>query len=869
MRKMKSKVLVIAMITFFKICDCNAQKKENFSKGRAIVQGQVPPNYEGDVIDLTTLPVETITYMGDQPETQKVKIVDKRIKHEFIITKPLLVWGSFTGKRLRIGYRIEAGDSIEVSYQGDQPFFLGKGSAKWELAYKMGLLDDSMRNTSFYKSFSSEYDRFRSLNDYFSWNNYLNDRLNATLKLIDSYKGKISDFAYHTIKEKALYYIEEKRMERFAFLVGSAVSKDSMRSLVVNRFGLSNYDLSQIYDSTMNGPGAKWLQFESSVVGDPYYLWERLKYDAHRERNRFFKDRESDTPILGKDKVDGYVVRYKLAKARYKGIVREEVLAFFFHYVKGVFSSIGFDPEIEEMLADYYKQPGFEEHKEAVRNAEVEQREKQAGGRDVGFRLTDEEGKSFTKENLRGKVVVIDFWYTGCKGCVQMVPILSRVEDLFKDDTNVVFLNVSIDENKEKWLQSIRQNKYTTGNGKNLYTGGEGSNHHIIRNFGVGSYPSIFVMNDNGKLIRHRFKLDPRVDNGKKLIEIVKQQLLLMNDGPYIWNTAEELKISTINGISLTSKNLDKRAPIKVLTDHFGDFFTVMLQKELRTEPSIFESAGRLLVLSDIEGNFKAFRELLQSNGVIDKNYNWTFGSGHLVLTGDIFDRGEQVTECLWLIYSLEEKAQAQGGYVHFILGNHEIMNLHGDNRYVSEKYKKNAAMLERTTKDLYSETTELGKWLRTKNVVEKIGNILFTHGGISPQLNRLKLSLNEINLIARKYYDKSSDGVLDRSTKIVVGDAYSPFWFRGYYYGILTDKDIDSVLTNYSVSRIVTGHTVVSDTISMHYGGKIINTDTQHANGKSEALLVEYGKLYRVNALGEKVLLDDIDAKDENYASF
>jgi cytochrome oxidase Cu insertion factor (SCO1/SenC/PrrC family) len=850
--------------------DCNAQKKHGPSKGRAVVEGKVPPNYAGNAIELITLPLERISYTKDQPQSQKVKISDNRIKHEFLIDKPLLVFGPFLGKQLRTGYQIAAGDSIVVDYLGNKPIFSGKGSTKWELVNRLGLLEDSITKTSFYKSLSGEFKSLNSFGDYFGWNRYLNDRLNATLKLMDSYKGKISDFSYNIIKEQALYYIEVRRLERFMLLVGNAVSRDSGSSLMSNRFGLTNHDLCAIYDSTMNGPAAKWLQFDAPVVGDPYYLWERLKYDALRERNRFFKEDASDTSILGQDRVDGYVVRYELAKKRYKGIIREEVLAFFFHYVKGVIGSIGFEPEVEEILADYYKQPGFTNYKEVVREYVAEQRKKQARKRDLDFKLTDMEGNSFTKENLKGKVVVMDFWFTGCKGCAQMVPALSKVEDVFKEDTNVVFLSVSIDENKDRWLQSIRQKKYTTGNGENLYTGGEGDNHHIIRNLGIESYPSIFVMNDRGNLIHQYPKLDPRVDGGKRLIDLVKEQLVLMNDGPYIWNTLETIEISTIKGISSTKNSIDKRSSFKVATDRFGDFFTVVLQKGSREEPSVFEGAKKLFVLSDIEGNFKAFRELLQANGIIDRNYNWTFGTGHLVLPGDIFDRGEQVTECLWLIYSLEEKAKAQGGYVHYILGNHEIMNLKGDNRYVNEKYKRNAAILEKTTKELYGNNMELGRWLRTKNVVEKIGDLLFTHGGIAPEVNRLKLTLNEINLTARKYYDEGFERISDKNSKIIMSDSYSPFWYRGYYYGTLTDKHIDSTLNYYSVSHIVTGHTVVGDTISVHYGGKIINTDTRHANGKSEALLVEYGKLYRVNSLGEKVLIyNDGDAKKEDYVSF
>jgi hypothetical protein len=117
----------------------------------------------------------------------------------------------------------------------------------------------------------------------------------------------------------------------------------------------------------------------------------------------------------------------------------------------------------------------------------------------------------------------------------------------------------------------------------------------------------------------------------------------------------------------------------------------------------------------------------------MDSAYNWIFGDGHLVLTGDFFDRGDQVTEVLWLIYSLEDKAKAVGGYVHFVLGNHEIMNLSGDLRYLHPKYVQNTVLLnEDYMGSLYGESSEIGRWLRTKNIVEKVGTILFAHAGIS-----------------------------------------------------------------------------------------------------------------------------------------
>ena len=47
-----------------------------------------------------------------------------------------------------------------------------------------------------------------------------------------------------------------------------------------------------------------------------------------------------------------------------------------------------------------------------------------------------------------------------------------------------------------------------------------------------------------------------------------------------------------------------------------------------------------------------------------------------------------------------------------------------------------------------------------------------------------------------------------------------------------------------------------MADTISAHYNGKVINIDTPHKSGKSEALLLKKGKFYRVDMNGEKALL-------------
>ena len=335
-------------------------------------------------------------------------------------------------------------------------------------------------------------------------------------------------------------------------------------------------------------------------------------------------------------------------------------------------------------------------------------------------------------------------------------------------------------------------------------------------------------------------------------------------DGPYVQYKNDKVfaKYIVVNNGSLTVKadslvlSQKNNLLLKVKTDEPGKFFMVGLKQQLQNEKSDYANVSRQLVLSDIEGNFGAFRKLLQGNGVIDTSFNWTFGDGHLVLIGDFFDRGEQVTEVLWLIYYLEEKAKAAGGYVHFILGNHEIMNLSADIRYVQQKYKDNATLLNEKYVSLYDENTELGRWLRTKNIIEKIGGNLYMHGGISGEINRMNLPVAAIDELARPYYADTTYKYPDLKIDTILTDK-GPFWYRGYYTGSkATQQQVDSTLSGFNVKHIVTGHTIVADTVSVWYNGKVMNTDVHHAAGKSEALLIEGDKYYRVNAEGKKILL-------------
>jgi hypothetical protein len=338
-------------------------------------------------------------------------------------------------------------------------------------------------------------------------------------------------------------------------------------------------------------------------------------------------------------------------------------------------------------------------------------------------------------------------------------------------------------------------------------------------------------------------------------------------DGPYVLYRNDSVFVKYIEDNSGTRSvktdsmpvSLKNNITLQVNTDIPGKTFTVQLKQKHSNEKAEYNGVKKMLVISDIEGNFEALRKLLQGSKVIDENFNWTFGKDHLVLVGDFVDRGTMVTEVLWLIYSLEEKAKAAGGYVHFILGNHEIMNMANENDYVHERYMQHSVLMNKPYMQLFGADAEIGRWLATKNIVERIGHTLFMHAGISGYMNMLNMPLKELNELTRPFYTDTTYKYPDERLNVIFSD-FGPFWYRNYYKAPRANiSQIDSTLDIYRVRTISTGHTVIANEIRSLYDGKVYNTDVHHAGGHSEAMLIDNGKFWRVTPAGEKLEIKPI----------
>lgn len=210
------------------------------------------------------------------------------------------------------------------------------------------------------------------------------------------------------------------------------------------------------------------------------------------------------------------------------------------------------------------------------------------------------------------------------------------------------------------------------------------------------------------------------------------------------------------------------------------------LIKTLAAWPATPPSPSAITAIGDVHGDFDDFVLILQRAGLIDAQHHWAGGKAALVQTGDLLDRGPKPREVMDLVMSLQKEAGKTGGNVVALLGNHEVMNIMGDLRYVTaenygsfadkdsakrqhsaykqyEEWRKNHSALLQTIPQAFPASTEeewsgqhpagfieqreafspegkYGKWLRERPAVAELNHIIFLHGGLDPGLASLKI---------------------------------------------------------------------------------------------------------------------------------
>jgi len=295
---------------------------------------------------------------------------------------------------------------------------------------------------------------------------------------------------------------------------------------------------------------------------------------------------------------------------------------------------------------------------------------------------------------------------------------------------------------------------------------------------------------------------------------------------------------------------------------------------------SIWTGVAKIVAIGDLHGDFEHFVRLLRGTDLVDGDLKWTGGKSHLVQMGDIMDRGDDARKIFDLIRRLEKEAEAAGGWVHMLLGNHEEMNLMGrsiqyegyvtvqqfidflpDRFKAAEARRAGGKVSNSRWKELMTDPDSeavnayhenfletYGRWIAEHNVAIKINTTVFVHGGLTESF--AAMGLQAVNDLFHSEIQRVFRGEEFRPR--ILFQPGGPLWNRDL---ASTDETpeykarLDRILASLKAERIVVAHTPtafrgrVED--MQRYEGKVWVIDTgisSSFHGRVWALVIKDG---------------------------
>ena len=279
---------------------------------------------------------------------------------------------------------------------------------------------------------------------------------------------------------------------------------------------------------------------------------------------------------------------------------------------------------------------------------------------------------------------------------------------------------------------------------------------------------------------------------------------------------------------------------------------------DFKKYPSVLPPVKRIIVIGDLHGDWNMTIKSLKIGKVIDNNNNWIGSDTVVVQVGDQIDRcrfsgtscalpqstpDDEASDLKILNYftKLHNQAQKKGGAVYSIIGNHELMNVNGDMRYVSYENVKEFNNYKKPDNTIIEDGMEARRWAFspgnpianflgcTRQLSLIIGSNLFVHAGVLPKIAQ-KYGVEEMNQVMSLFLWDKLNNQYDYKELLDSSD-YSPLWNRVFGSKMQSTESCNHLMNPlkeiYKVDRMFIGHTPqVATGISNTCDGKVWLTD-------------------------------------------
>ncbi|RLJ75145.1 thiol-disulfide isomerase/thioredoxin [Pedobacter alluvionis] len=375
----------------------------------------------------------------------------------------------------------EPGDDVTINILKDSSLFngyslkfSGKGSIKYQCQYDLSKTSEKTMK-QFYKQPNYTIRNRLIVKDsiyykYFLIN--LESQIKSetktyitNLSILEKYKNRLGSFMYNLLKAQVYGSLEDSNISHLIFPYTQV--KD--RSLIPQYFAEIENSLLNTYRHRYK-PDFKQIPDQYLTLSGNY-----ISYIIKRTADTIF------------DKKD----HYGYLKSNFRGILRDRLIAAYFtrYYFEKENADINVSDALTFVKTDYCKSI-LQSFNNSLKS----------GNLAYSFELPDSSGKIVKLNDFKGKVLLIDFWFTGCSGCRTLADQMRPIAKHYETNNRIAFVSINVDQDISKWKNSIQSGKYTHTNSIDLSTGIVNGK-RIINYYKIFAYPTVIIIDKKGKII--------------------------------------------------------------------------------------------------------------------------------------------------------------------------------------------------------------------------------------------------------------------------------------------------------------------------------------------------------------------------------
>lgn len=366
-------------------------------------------------------------------------------------------------------YLFEKGDSIVIHINADEITFSGKGNEKYSCLTKLNQKDHG---------------------EVYNLGNPITPDMQQG-ELIQSYFDK--EHLFYQQKLEILTRYRHQLGDEIYFLIGA-----DLWGAYNDRLTTVLYSKSIPYRKRAN----KWHDIVEKAYQDLQSKMDTNKFSrnillrSYRYCDFLYKRAKFATILTSRPEGQYYNLNYPFKgvferiKDKYKGIINDKLILISFLAERNRRSDINqyYINAIADISENNFK-------------AALQTLAELSSSNAFPFELSDEKGTVHKLSDFSGKLLIMDFWFTGCSGCSALAEQMKPIIASYKKNPNIVFVTVSVDRDKKTWIKSIREGKYSSPHELNLFTDGLATNHPMVRHYKITGFPFLLIISKKGKVI--------------------------------------------------------------------------------------------------------------------------------------------------------------------------------------------------------------------------------------------------------------------------------------------------------------------------------------------------------------------------------